>query len=42
MPTADLQRAVEERVPLTPYDASTTKTGEQRGATNLFWNLTDR
>lgn len=40
MPTPDLQSAAEKRVPLTPYDASTTKSGSQRAAVNLFFNLT--
>ena len=40
LPASALQKAAQERVPLTPYDASTTKSGVQRGPTNVFWNLT--
>lgn len=38
--TPELLAALEERVPLTPYDASTTKSGAKRAWTNLLWNLT--
>ena len=36
---AALQDALQDRVPLTAYDLSTTKSGAQRGWNNLYWNL---
>ena len=38
--TAELYPIVAERVPLTEFDASTTKSGQVRAWTNLGWNLT--
>lgn len=38
----ELQELTAQRVPLTDYDASTTRTGAVRAWTNLGWNLTAR
>jgi 5-methylcytosine-specific restriction protein B len=40
MRAPELQAATELKVPLTPYDASTTKSGAKRAWNHLFWNLT--
>ncbi len=39
-PVADISSLAAERVPLTPYDASLTKSGAVRAFNNLGWNLT--
>ncbi|NPD06525.1 AAA domain-containing protein [Nocardioides sp. zg-1308] len=39
-PTADVFTPAAERVPLTAYDASLTKSGKGRASINLGWNLT--
>ena len=37
--SSDLQMAVEQRVPPTPYDLSRTKSGGQRSSNHLYWYL---